>query len=155
MQGNTTVLDYLDRYLQTELRGQRQYLRNARYCKHWGFQRLARVQDAYAEEETRHAAHLADRLLFLEGVPTFDGAIAIPHADSCISQLEQDRDLVSSACQLIVEAVAACEAAADYSSRDLLRDALADEENHLDWLETELSLVREQGVANYLQAQLA
>jgi len=154
MQGNHEVIGLLNEYLAIELTGHRQYLRNSRACKNWGFGRLAAVQYDYALEEMEHAATLIDRILFLEGEPAVGVSAELAPAGSAVEQLEQDLALVGRACSQLRNAVSRSEALGDFASRDLFAAMLEDEERHTDWLETELGLVERIGVENYLQSRL-
>ncbi|MBS0304808.1 MAG: bacterioferritin [Proteobacteria bacterium] len=154
MKGDARVVADLNRYLSFELTGHRQYLLHAAMCRHWGFERLARIQDAYSAEETQHAARIAARILMLgasalpEELRTIAGAPTVPE------QLALDRALVHDAALHLRAAVERAEGCADYVSRDLLREMLDDEERHEHWLDTEIGLVSSLGLENYLQAQL-
>lgn len=154
MKGDPKVLDGLNGYLSFELTGHRQYLLHAGMCRHWGFERLARIQDDYSAEETQHAARIITRILMLGGVAAPRELRPIVGAPTVPEQLELDRELVSQAMVHLRAAIADCEAGRDYVSRDLLREMLDDEENHLDWLDTEVALIGKLGLQNYLQSQL-
>src|SRR5574337_492029 len=125
MKVDAKVVAGLNEYLSYELTGHRQYLIHAAMCRHWGFERLATVQDAYSAEETRHAARIIARILMLDG-------IAAPRELGPIAGAEHGRDFVS---------------------RDLLREMLDDEERHLHWLDIETALIDQVGLQNYLQTQ--
>lgn len=153
MQGDPKVLEGLNGYLSFELTGHRQYLLHAGMCRHWGFERLARIQDGYSAEETQHAARIITRILMLGGAATPRELRPIVGGPSVAEQLDLDRDLVSQAMVLVRGAIADCESVRDYASRDLLREMLDDEEHHLDWLDTEVALIGKLGLPNYLQSQ--
>jgi len=153
MQGSARVIEYLNAYLAIELTGHRQYLRNSRSCANWGFDRLADMQYDYSVEEMEHAVKLADRILFLEGEPDFSASAVIESAATPIDQLQQDLALIKRARRVLGEAIAHCEQQEDFVSRGLLAAMLEDEEQHTDWLETELELVERIGLQNYLQSQ--
>lgn len=154
MKGDVRVVADLNRYLSFELTGHRQYLLHAGMCRHWGFERLARVQDAYSAEETQHAARIVARILMLGASATPVELRAIVGAPSVPDQLALDRGLVSDAITHLRGAIEHAERCADYVTRDLMREMLDDEERHLYWLDTEQRLVREVGLENYLQAQM-
>jgi len=155
MRGNDTVLNYLNRYLTIELSGHKQYLWHARVCRQWGLHGLATVQQEYSAEETRHAGRLLDRLLFLGGKPVMEDARTPLAKASVPEQLESDHGLVGHALTLLDEAVACCEECGDYVSRDLFQEMLADEQQHLHWLEQELGQIEWIGLENYLQARMS
>ena len=154
MKGDARVMADLNRYLSFELTGHRQYLLHAAMCRHWGFERLARIQDAYSAEETQHAARIAARILVLGAEALPQELRAIAGAPTVPEQLALDRGLVRDAMAHLRAAVGRAEGCADYLSRDLLREMLDDEERHEHWLDTEIALVAQLGLANYLQSQL-
>ncbi|MBI2379423.1 MAG: bacterioferritin [Gammaproteobacteria bacterium] len=152
MQGDPQVLTYLNRYFRIELTGHKQYLLNAGQLAHWGYGELAAKQHAYGEEETAHARRLMARILFLGGTPELaDHRPIVPVAD-VTGQLRQDLSLIADAIGVLREAVTCCSAQADFVSRDLFVEMLADEEAHYHWLETQLALQAQMGSENYLQS---
>ncbi|MCC7151843.1 MAG: bacterioferritin [Rubrivivax sp.] len=153
MQGDPKVVAGLNEYLSFELTGHRQYLIHAAMCRHWGFARLAGIQDAYSAEETQHAARIATRILMLDGTIAPRELGAIGGAATVPDQLARDRGLVGGAIVHLRAAIGDCEQGRDFVSRDLLREMLDDEERHLHWLDTELGLVQRLGLQNYLQSQ--
>lgn len=154
MKGDARVVADLNRYLSFELTGHRQYLLHAAMCRHWGFERLARIQDAYSAEETQHAARIAARILVLGAEALPQELRAIAGAPTVPEQLALDRGLVRDAMAHLRAAVGRAEGCADYVSRDLLREMLDDEERHLYWLDQQVSLINDVGVEDYLQAML-
>lgn len=154
MKGDPKVVAGLNEYLSFELTGHRQYLLHAGMCRHWGWQRLAGIQDAYSAEETQHAARIIARILMLGGSPAPRELRTIAGAPTVPEQLALDRELVAAAIVHLRAAVADCEQARDYASRALLREMVDDEERHLHWLDTETALIGKVGLQNYLQAQL-
>lgn len=154
MKGDPQVIAALNEYLSYELTGYRQYLLHAGMCHNWGYERLAGIQDAYHAEETQHASRVIARILLLEGAAAPRELRTIAGAPSVPEQLALDRELVMQAINHLRPAVGLCERAADYVSRDLLREMLDDEERHLHWLDTELALIGQVGKENYLQSQL-
>ncbi len=154
MKGDAAVIAALNRYLSFELTGQRQYLLHSGTCRHWGFERLARIQGEYSAEETRHAADIIARILLLDGTAAMQDQRPIASAPSVLDQLALDRALVGDAIVHLRTAVTNCERCRDYVSRDLLRAMLDDEEHHLHWLDTEIALAGKVGIQNYLQSQI-
>ncbi|HNU10038.1 MAG TPA: bacterioferritin [Rubrivivax sp.] len=154
MQGDPRVLAALNEYLSYELTGHRQYLVHAAMCRHWGFERMARIQDGYSAEETQHAARIIARILLLGGAvaPREFGPIA--GGEDLAQQLERDHALVAAAVAHLRSAIGDCEQCRDFASRDLLAEMLDDEERHLHWLDTERALLDKLGAENYLQSQL-
>lgn len=153
MKGDPKVISDLNEYLSFELTGHRQYLLHAGMCRHWGFERLARIQDAYSAEETQHAARIIARILMLDGVAAPRDFRPIVGAPTVPEQLALDSELVGGAIVHLRAAITACEHSRDFVSRDLLREMLDDEERHLYWLETETALIDKVGLENYLQTQ--
>ncbi len=153
MKGDAQVVAGLNEYLSYELTGHRQYLLHAGMCRNWGFERLARIQDDYVAEETRHAARVIARILLLDGAAAPRELRPIVGAPTVPEQNALDRELVSQAIDHLRATIPVCEQVRDYVSRDLLREMLADEEQHLDWLDTEAGLIRQLGLQNYLQSQ--
>lgn len=153
MKGDKKVIDFLNRYLATELTGHHQYLEHARVLKNWGVSGLAEREDQYAEEERTHAARIADRILFLEGAPDVRTIRRLAIGADVRKILDCDLGLVSQAQTVLREGVAHCESVADYVSRDLLREMLDDEEQHAYWLEIQLALIVRIGLKNYIQSR--
>lgn len=154
MKSDAQIIEALNEYLAFELTGHKQYLLHGSLCRHWGFEKLAATQLAYSEEETRHAGEIMARILLLDGVPSMEERRAPVGGQTVREQLENDVRLVSDAIDHLRATIGVCEKARDYVSRDLLGTMLADEELHLDWLETELELIGKVGQENYLQAKL-
>ncbi|MCG3200720.1 MAG: Bacterioferritin [Gammaproteobacteria bacterium] len=153
MKGEPAVVSGLNEYLSYELTGHRQYLLHAGMCRHWGFERLAAIQDAYCAEEIRHAAKIIARILLLDGTPAPPDFGAIVGAPTVPEQLALDRALVGRAIAHLRTAIAGCEHSHDFVSRDMLREMLDDEEHHLHWLDTQTVLINQVGLENYLQTQ--
>ncbi len=154
MQGNARVIEHLNEYLRIELTGHKQYLLAAGVFRNWGFARLHDKQEAYSREETEHAAEILHRILFLEGTPTMEDASPVGVPGSVEAQLRQDHALVHRAIVHLQAGVELCRSEDDNASRELVERMLVDEEEHLDWLESQLELIRLVGAENYLQQQI-
>lgn len=154
VKGSDRVVDYLNRYLQIELTGHKQYLLAAGVCARWGYHRLRDAQAAYAEEESRHAARLVHRILYLEGTPALRDAAEVTLPASIADQVQRDRALVGRAIALLTEAIACSAELADHGSFELFTEMLVDEEHHMDWLEEQATLIDQLGLASYLQQQI-
>lgn len=154
MQGDIRVMACLQAQLKNELTAINQYFVHYRMFKHWGFDRIAKIEYKESISEMKHADWLMDRIFMLDGLPNLQdlGKLQIgedvPEALTCDLRLEQLSQ------QTVKEGMAACEAAQDYVSRDLLRKILDDTEEHIDFLETQLDLIEKVGVQNYLQSQM-
>jgi len=150
MKGDKRVIDHLNGYVTTELTGRHQYTNHSRLLDDWGVQGLARRQAAYAEEEREHADRLADRILFLGGTPDFQNLRELAIGKDVRDMLQCDIGLVGSAIDQLREAATDCQKLGDYVSYDLMREMLADEEEHYRWLDIQLRLADRIGIANYI-----
>ena len=154
MKGDPQVLDVLNRALTIELTAINQYFCQAKMCKNWGFFRLA---DKHYEEslgEMKHAEMLIDRILFLEGVPEIARYDVIRVGTDVKEQLENDLKLEMGGVRHYSQAIDLCARVKDHGTRDLLEPILAESEEHVDWLETQLGLIRAVGLQNYLTEQM-
>jgi bacterioferritin len=154
MKGSRKVVDVLNEVLSAELVGINQYFLHARMCKNWGFLRIAEVDYKESIDEMKHADELVERILFLEGMPNLQKLGRVRVGQTVAEQLALDRDLEVEAVARLNRAIALCVAEADNTSRDLLEDMLESEEEHLDWLETQLGLLKQLGEKTYLAEQL-
>jgi bacterioferritin len=154
MKGSRKVVDVLNEVLSAELVGINQYFLHAKMCKNWGFLRIAEVDHKESIDEMKHADQLVERILFLEGLPNLQKLGRVRVGQTVPEQLALDRDLEVEAVARLNRAIALCVAESDNTSRDLLEDMLASEEEHLDWLETQLGLLKQLGDKTYLAEQL-
>ena len=153
MQGDTTVIKHLNRVLKNELIAINQYFLHSRMFKDWGFNKLGEYEFGESVDEMKHADELIERILFLEGLPNLQDLGKLRIGEEVPEMLKCDLDLEMDAMADLKAAVAYCEVHKDYVSRDLFDDILKSEEEHVDWLETQLDLVGKLGVENYLQSQ--
>ena len=151
MRGSERVIDCLNRVLLNELTAINQYFLHSRMLGNWGISGLAKHEYEESVDEMRHADRLIARILFLEGLPNLQDIGKLFVGESTKEILECDLRLEERAIPLVRDAIAACEAEADYISRELLEDILEGEEEHLDWLETQLGLIDRMGLENYIQ----
>jgi bacterioferritin len=154
VKGNKKVLELLNEVLTGELTSVNQYFLHAKMCKNWGYLRLAEIIRKESIDEMKHADELIERILYLEGVPNLQRLSKVNVGESVPEQLRLDRETEVDAVARLNKGIALCVEVGDNGSRDLLESILTSEEAHLDWLETQLSLVASLGEANYLAQQL-
>ena len=154
MRGEKKVIEFLNRALANELVAINQYFLHARMYKDWGLKKLADKEYEESIDEMKHADRLIERILFLEGLPNLQDLGKLMIGENAREMLECDLKLEHQAIPLLREAIAWCEQVKDYVSRDLLQDILGSEEEHVDWLETQLGLIDLVGIESYLQKQM-
>ena len=151
MQGDRAIIGLLNQVLTNELTSVNQYFLHARMYQNWGFERLGKLTYEESIGEMKHADRLVKRILFLDGLPNLQDLHKLSIGESAPEALTADLGLEMRGRDVLVAGIAQCEAAKDFVSREILVDILEDTEEHVDFLETQLALIKSLGEANYLQ----
>lgn len=154
MKGDIKVIEFLNRVLRNELMAINQYFLHSRMYKDWGLNGLGDYEFQESVDEMKHADSLIERILFLEGLPNMQDLGKLRIGEHTKEMIECDLALEMEAIPELREAIEHCESCQDYVSRDLFRSILDSEEDHVDWLETQLDLISRIGVENYQQSQI-
>ena len=154
MRGDDQVISFLNAALKNELTAINQYWLHYRLLDNWGVHRLAEYERHESIDEMKHADRLMERILFLDGLPNLQALGRLRVGENVTEVLRADLDLEMEALPLLRDAITHCEAVKDYVSRELFADILESEEEHIDWIETQLALVARIGEQNYLLSKL-
>lgn len=154
MKGDAKVIEHLNKALYNELIAINQYFLHARMFQNWGLKELGEHEYKESIDEMKHADRLIERILFLDGLPNLQNLGKLFIGQTPKEALECDLKLENQAVPDLRAGIAHCEQVADYTSRQLLADILASEEEHIDWLETQLALMERIGEQNYLQTKI-
>ncbi len=154
MKGDAKVIGYLNTVLKNELSAINQYFLHSRMYRNWGLKQLADHEYAESIDEMKHADRLIERILFLDGLPNLQDIGKLMIGENAKEIIECDLKLELIAVPDLREAITHCETVKDYISRELFEDILESEEEHIDWLETQLGLIEKVGIENYLQSKM-
>lgn len=154
MKGDAKVIEHLNRALYNELTAINQYFLHAKMLKDWGLKELAEHEQHESIDEMKHADRLIERILFLEGLPNLQQLGKLLIGEDPREVLECDLKLEQAAVPDLKAAIAHCEQVADYASRELFVSILESEEEHIDWIETQLGLIERLGLERYLQGKV-
>jgi len=154
MKGNEEVLSLLNQLLTNELTAINQYFIHSKMCENWGYDRLAAKIRLESIDEMRHADQVVTRILFLDGVPNLQRYHKLHVGETVKEQLESDRELEYAAIAFLNQGIKAAREVHDNATEDLMTKILVAEEEHTDWIETQLELIRQVGEQNYLAQQI-
>ena len=154
MRGNPEIIELLNEVLTGELTAINQYFVHAKMCDNWGYKRLAEHIRAESIDEMRHAEALVERVLYFDGFPNLQRLNPLRVGESVEEQFRNDLDLEYVAVERLNNGIAAAVAAGDNGTRHLLEEILVSEEEHIDWLETQLTAIEQVGLQQYLAEQL-
>ncbi|NYJ07673.1 bacterioferritin [Petropleomorpha daqingensis] len=154
MQGDARVIELLNEQLTSELTAINQYFLHAKMQENWGYTKLAAHTRAESIEEMTHAERLTDRILFLEGLPNYQRLLALRVGQTVREQFESDMAIEVEVIDRLRPAIGYCEEVGDHTSKRLFEEILADEEHHIDYLETQLALMDHLGEQLYLAGQV-
>lgn len=153
MKGDPKVIEFLNLALKNELTAINQYFLHYRMLDNWGVKRLAKFEHDESIDEMKHADRLAERILFLDGLPNFQMLGRLRIGESVEEILKADLELEEEAIPPLRQAIVHCEKVHDFVSRDLFAHILQNEEEHVDTLETQFEMIRQMGLENYIQLQ--
>jgi bacterioferritin len=154
MKGDKKVIQFLNLALKNELTAVNQYFLHARMLRNWGVNKLGDYEYEESIDEMKHADKLINRILFLEGLPNLQDLNRLRIGENVAEIIKADLDTEMEACPLLRDAIAHCETVRDYISRELFEAILESEEDHIDFLETQLELIDKVGIQNYIQSQM-
>lgn len=154
MRAKDGIIDLLNRVLTNELTAINQYFVHAEMCHHWGFSRLYEKIRAHSIDEMKHAESVIEHILYLEGVPNMQRLGPIMVGEAVQEQLSLDLQLERDAVAVLAEGIAHCVGVGDYTTRHKLETMIQSEEEHIDWIETQLETMKQVGVQNYLSQQM-
>jgi bacterioferritin len=153
VKGDAKVIEFLNKALTNELTAINQYWLHYRVLKDWGVERLAEYERHESIDEMKHADILAERILFLNGLPNFQAIHKLKVGETVEEILKADLAMEQEAIPLLRDAIEHCESVRDYVSREIFERILESEEEHVDFLETQFDMIERMGLQNYVQLQ--
>ena len=154
MQGSPEIIEFLNEALGAEVTAINQYFVNSKVCEDWGWTRLAAKMREESIEEMHDAEKLMDRILYLDGLPRLESLSSVRAGKTVEEQMENDRQLEVAAIDRYRRGVALAVEQGDVGTRELLEHLLVGEEEHLDWIETQQTMIADIGIQRYLQSQI-
>jgi bacterioferritin len=154
MRGNDEILEILNEVLTAELTAINQYFLHSKMMEDWGYKRLADYTRHESIDEMKHADKVTDRILFLDGIPNYQRYFPLRIGETVPEQFQADLELEYTAVERLNRGIAAARDAGDNGTRELLEEILVSEEEHIDWLETQLETIRQVGAELYLAQQI-
>ncbi|MBP6217121.1 MAG: bacterioferritin [Oligoflexales bacterium] len=154
MQSDPKVIEALNEILMGELTAINQYFLHSRMCKNWGYNKMAATVYAQSIDEMKHASEVTDRILFLDGIPNMQKLGKLNVGENIKEQLESDLQLELHALTVLRTGIDSCYKASDHVSRELMERILKDEEEHADWLKSQLQILKDIGIQNFLARQI-
>jgi bacterioferritin len=154
MKGNTKTISFLNEVLKNELTAINQYFLHARMYGNWGLGKLNEKEYEESIDEMKHADALIERILFLDGLPNLQDIGKLKIGENVTEMMKNDLELEKASHPVLLDGIAHCEEIRDYVTRELFEKILEDEEEHIDWLETQLDLIDRIGLKNYQQSQM-
>ncbi|MDH5667162.1 MAG: bacterioferritin [Nitrospira sp.] len=154
MKAKEGVIEFLNQVLRSELTAVHQYLLHAALCKNWGYARLHDHYSHLANEEVSHSSGLIDHILYLDGTPDVEHLDAIAQGRDVAALLTADLEFEQEDAEMLRKAIAHCAKVGDFTTRHILEHMIVDTEEHIDWFETQLRVVKQVGAERYLSEQI-
>ena len=154
MKAKEGVIDLLNKILTNELTAINQYFLHSEICEHWGYDRLHHKIRGHSFEEMKHAEDIMEHILYLEGLPNMQRLGNIQVGETVPEQLKADLKLEMDSVNLLREGISHCTKVGDFTTRHMLEDMVTDEDEHIDWIETQQETIRQVGLENYLSEQM-